>query len=423
MFTSIPDFNIVTTLSKLDIMENYIEFEPIEININIPEFIYSPQKNFNTEWRDSILVDQSYPLNINISGTENLYKWYFNDRELATASDGIYTLEKMGRSEMGVYKWEVTNSLVPGLTLQSEPIEIITIADISGQIKKNLETLIREGNITLLRVTPVGRFEVVQTLKFENGGYSFEKVKLDDYIIYALPEFELYPDLLGTYLGDTPFWEESDTLKLNQNETKVDIILAGIPTEPLEGNARLTGFLQEETVSEGRLLSRRRVGGAGVSVSRSTGVRKGLEENFQLYFYTYTDDEGEFAMEKLPNGRYRINIQYPGIPMDKDSFIQFDFDEDNNFIRISATVENNKIVVRDETPTGLANELVERFIIYPNPGSKVVHIRPMSLESGNRKISVTDLMGREVIGKDVSFGNGRDISLELDEEKMVFTSS
>ncbi|MGV3665356.1 MAG: carboxypeptidase-like regulatory domain-containing protein, partial [Leptospira bouyouniensis] len=86
----------------------------------------------------------------------------------------------------------------------------------------------------------------------------------------------------------------------------------------------ISGIVQEEEAgSGGRPKIPKPVRGAGVSARRVQNTGRGKEEILTLISYRFTNEEGEFSLTNLPHGNYRLNIQYPGLPMDENSFINF----------------------------------------------------------------------------------------------------
>ncbi len=71
------------------------------------------------------------------------------------------------------------------------------------------------------------------------------------------------------------------------------------------------------------------------------------EDVWELVAYLETDDNGEVNFGQMPSGKYRLNIQYPGIPMDPNSFIEFDISEEEEEAGyvLSALIRENGITV------------------------------------------------------------------------------
>lgn len=139
--------------------------------------------------------------------------------------------------------------------------------------------------------------------------------------------------------------------------------------------------------------------GAGVSLSRQRFRAKGAEDEiyYELVVYVQTDENGEFQIDNLPDGNYRINIQYPGIPMDPTSFIEFELGGgdtmEQNSISLDALVTENGIVVSKIAETGIYLSYFKDLVVYPNPADKFISISYEKLLKGSVAAELTDLNG------------------------------
>jgi hypothetical protein len=166
----------------------------------------------------------------------------------------------------------------------------------------------------------------------------------------------------------------ADTLNIQSNRSRLDIV-AEIQPSPTKGIGSISGSFEEDSNSGGREKSKKRVAGAGVSASRAEGSGRSQAKKYTLVAYTQTDENGEFVLPDLLPDTYRLNIQYPGYPMDTTSFIDLPIGtlpSDKQAI-VSAEVTNSKIVVTLLKITGLENT-DNRFSIYPNPTRLVLNI-------------------------------------------------
>ena len=137
-----------------------------------------------------------------------------------------------------------------------------------------------------------------------------------------------------------------------------------------------------------------------------------LEDEFELVAYTETDDNGEFTFENLPPGTYRIFIEFPGIPIDPDSFTEFVLGEDldENAIEVSATVFEDGIVIEKVEETGVPYDYLDELDIYPNPAVDGSLFVKVSARRGYEiRMELVDLRGMVVASElldSINLGNG-----------------
>lgn len=130
----IPDLSAIPVSANVNIANNRFTFSGMEGNVPFID-TYSPQKD--------IEVVMGFPAGALYAdgGTANcVYKWYFQGQLIFT---GVGNNE-LRISEDGLYKVEVTNALVPGLTLKGEidaTILPVTLVSFEGRSENNQNKL------------------------------------------------------------------------------------------------------------------------------------------------------------------------------------------------------------------------------------------------------------------------------------------
>ncbi|AOW19530.1 leucine-rich repeat domain-containing protein [Urechidicola croceus] len=136
----IPDFTNLTNLAYFNISNNSFQFGDFENEFttyqnNIPEFTYAPQSNrsqviynvdFNVDANAFIPNNTDVIINANTIGTNNLYQWYKNGIAIEDATFETLSLLNFDFTFSGEYYCEITNSVVTGLTLYTNPATITT---------------------------------------------------------------------------------------------------------------------------------------------------------------------------------------------------------------------------------------------------------------------------------------------------------
>lgn len=397
----IPDFSNLTALSSLNVANNKLDFASLEPNASLGAAInYSNQKPINLNLGDSVLVDAGtdYTLTTNIGGSQNNYTYLLNNAAVNTSTEATYVISSINRNNMGSYQVQVTNPLVPGLTLSTIPVSVLAVVDVSGRMLVDATTPATEGLMNLFKVTSTGAYDTTQIISInEDGTYLFEKVILDKYIVICKPDEVLYPESIPTYFPNTIFWEEATALEPTEDITGLDITAQSIRPDVPTGTGFIGGFLEEDDGTGTRTERTKRVGGAGVTARRTEGTGRGKDVVYVLVGYTFTNEDGEFEFPDLPQGQYRLNIQYPGFPMDSTSFIDFTIGTGLNAeVQVAALVSNNAITVRRRIVTGLYEQEQYQASVFPNPTVETIQISFVK-DASNRELVLLDVNGQQLI--------------------------
>lgn len=393
---AIPDLSVLTDITAADVSRNNLDFSSLEYNVDVPGINYADQKDI-AAFPDSILVaaGDDYILEPNIGGTANSYLWKRNAETIIDATSDTLFIENIGRNTMGSYTVELNNSIVTGLTLKTVPVTVLATADLSGRLLMSANIPATAGTLRLLRVTASNGYDTISTIGINGDGtYLFDNVILDDYQIVGFADTLVAGQerALPTYYSSTIFWEEADTLFLENSISDLDILSQLEPTEPLLEDGIIKGIVQEDDGTGERTERTSRIKGAGVTARRTQGTSRG-KDVFILVAYVFTNDDGEFDISGLPPGIYRINIQYPGFPMDESSFVDIPIGTNplDEVVEVEATVADGKITVRQLIITGLEGAEYQAEV-YPNPASTTLYIN-FEKSSNNRKIELHDVAG------------------------------
>jgi hypothetical protein len=395
--TAIPDFTGNEEITLLNVSDNNLDFASLEPNANVPGIVYNNQAELGTAKDSLIAVGSPVDLTVNAGGASSAYQWKRNDVNIAGANAPVYSIASIDRSNMGQHIVEVTNPLLPELTLKSAPHNILAYANLSGTLFAEPTIPASTGTLTLFRVTTAA-YDTIASVDVQNdGSYNFEKVVLDDYQLLGFADTIVYNQVLPTYYQNTIFWEEADTLFLENNLNGLDITSTLKPSAP-SGRGSISGYFEEDDGTTGgrlkKTLKPRRVSGAGVSARKVERTGRGKEEILTLVAHVFTDENGEFTLPNLPTGEYRINIQYPGYPMDETSFITIIIGEAlQSQVSVEAKVENGKINVRKRVITGINNSEDYKVDVYPNPAVDIVHLKFGGKVKG-RVIALMDSTGK-----------------------------
>lgn len=431
--TGLMDF-APTAMDNLNVSGNNLEFDDLEPLLGITTLDYSNQASVSfLESTDGtpleVRYNNDYSLSVGsdglgVGGSANVYTWYRNNEVISTGTSYFIGSSELvilaiAYENMGEFRAEVTSTLVPGLTIDVDPQIVWAIADMQVSITDaNGDPLSAPFNAYMLETTrtPTG-YRVLETLENQTSStFTFPDVVLGDYITFVESDLELY---IPTYFGDVFEWTEAEVL-LFRSDDVIEMTMTEVPPELKEGDGDGTlDVLIEEDFGDdgGRVDARRRAAKrkCGLRRKRSGGRTDQEGDEYELIAYGETDDNGQFKFGFLPSGTYRFFVEYPGIPLDESSFVEFDVGEagisDTDF-KLEAFATPDGIEVTIEAVLGIILEYFKDLEIYPNPSSEYLNIRYRHLKSNDVTAQLVDLSGNTKWSTDLR--NGFDGELRID---------
>ena len=416
---SLPD------LTSFDVRRNRLEFDDLQKNIELAQLNYANQKPFGTLLHEVIPVGSDYELHASAGGEGNQYQWWRISGDAQRPIDGAhspsFTLSGIGYATMGDYVLKVTNPAVPGLTLQSEVQNILASASLEFT-GMGIDGPIREGTGYALKIREPGTpYDSVAMVTANEEKFLFEELILGDYLIALEGDDALY---VPTYFRNTDLWAEADTLLLRGSVSDtITMTLKPGALDPNEGNGKVYGLVQSEFNEEGesdqRVNARRKVKKAGCSMRRRTrggGGRTQQEEVWELMAYVETNDEGQFEFANIPSGLYRFNIEYPGIPMNPESYVEFNIGNDgieNNTFFLEAFITEEGIEVVRVEELGFQRKYFKNLVVYPVPADDFLHIKYDQLMAESVQVHLMDLSGTIIHRQEIKKGYEQEIRLEV----------
>ncbi len=406
---SIPNLSIIPALTTLDVAENKLDFGSLEPNIGVGTFLYQNQKPIGEP--DTVLVDvgDPYTLTMNVGGSANHYSWKKNGTLIEGETSKALAFGSVDKTTMGTFVTEITSDVITDLTLQTEPHSVFAVTKISGQLLVEGEGA-KGGIMRLLRVTQTGGYDTLKVTSVNalDGTYFMEKVILDTYQLVGFADTLEHERALPTYYNNTLYWEEADELIVEGEILGLNIESILEPTEEPAGTGLIDGYVVEDD-GNGRVKTPKRVSNAGASVRREEGSGRG-KEVLTLVAYKFTNEDGEFSFENLEPGTYKLNIQYPGYPMDESSYIDITIGEGlEGHKRAEASVEDGKIVVRQLIITGVWEKEGYTVEVYPNPSSEFINFR-FTTESTSRDLQLLDVKGSGLVHQPA---NSKEVSMDV----------
>ena len=400
----------LSSITSFNVSGNYLDFGDFELIGAIPGLVIGNQLTNDQPVYDSIPAGSSTSFSFIIDGTNNVYQWYRNGVLDNSLTSNTVDIAAIDRNNMGEYYCEATNTDFPGLTLTSATKTVLATAVCTGTLNISETNPATVGELLLMKVTNTGGFDTTNIAPINSvGEFIMNDVILGDYILAGKVDTTAHPDAIPTYFGNTVFWAEADTLFIN-GDINAEIV-AQFSKNPTGDIGNFFGYLEQEFPDGGKTEARARVSGAGVGMRR--GGRDGKKEGSgELVYYVYTNENGEFNVDGIAPGLYNIDIQYPGYPMDQNSFLDITIgsgDKDKE-VSVEALVDKGVITVRQLIILG-TEEVENGLLLFPNPTKDFLQIQDaerrsdlrlelynssgQSLKSFNLsnvdKVSVTDL--------------------------------
>ncbi|WP_170148006.1 leucine-rich repeat domain-containing protein [Marinoscillum furvescens] len=432
---SFPDVSKWEGLTSLNISGNRLSFQHIIPNVNIDGITYSPQRRWHVTLNDTLQAGADYLVTVPDLGKGTEYQWNFgplvpgrpfnNDvSPIEGANSRRYQIEGLDYDQQGTYRVDATHPLVPGLTITSRNRNLWASTDLFGTVYSDeTQSLLTAGTVAIYRVTEPP-FYLEDTVSVDGfGQYKFEDLVLGDFILLVRPDREVYPlskaagatNIVQTYYIKSEFDTAAVKLIVRDRIENVNIEMVNytVPT-PQSNGATFNGVLEEELPadsvgdeeSNGRILARRKVKRAGCSMRRF--VRRGRmdqeEGTYELYAYVESDDEGRFQFEDVEDGQYKLNIEYPGVPLDEDAAIYFEVggDKENQLFEISAVVTEEGIQVESNEVLYSLKPYIKEVRLYPNPTDGQLGIDYLVYRKlDNLKIELMDIRGTKLVEMEI----------------------
>jgi len=401
--TDLPNFTDNKEIATLNVSGNNLDFKALEVNAALLDpaitFNYVDQADLGVPLDTLVSVGNPFEFNAATEGENNVYQWKRYGVDVTGANEKRYLLDDIGSTNMGEYICEINNTLFPGLTLKTAKQKAIAVANLSGKLFAASETPAVKGTMTLFKINATGKYDTtaVRTVN-PDGSYLIEKVVVDDYQLVGFADTLTYVKALPTYYStNTVYWEEAQTIAVNSNLDDLNIVSAYVPTGAPTGQGLISGIFEEPDLTGGRgEASKRGVSGAGASVRSVQTTARPLDEILTLVAYVFTNELGKFELPNLPKGNYRLNIQYPGYPMDPTSFINITLGDGlNSQVDVGAIVEDNKIKVSKHIITGLWEKEGINVQVYPNPSADQV-IVGFEEASSTRSMELLDALSVKI---------------------------
>jgi Leucine-rich repeat (LRR) protein len=438
---SIPLMDELSNLSSMQAYDNNLTFKSIVPNFGNSAINFGSQRPIGKVVNDTLPKGQDHVVSITTGGEGLRYQWYRDGDAIYGAVGRTYSINDIDYDNMGVYTVSVTSTKAPGITLQSLPQTILAYGDIEFfpgfSYADGERDLVEEGVSLLLKIVPNGPYDTTNLVSITDEKIFFPKVVLGDYLLAAraadnylkLKDISTSEGIITdsvqfipTYYLSELEWDSAQVLELRDfiSDT-LEMLRIPPPLLPSDGDGILDMVVETNfDDGTGRIEARRRVQKAGCSLRKRTvsgGGKTEADDEWELIAYQETNDEGEVNFGFLPNGTYRINIQYPGIPMDPDSFIEFEIseEEEEDGYELAATVFEDGIQVEVVEELGWVIDYFKELNVFPNPADDKLSITYQKLNNKNVMYQLTNLSGQVVREGEMVKGHRQAVEIDTEE--------
>ena len=127
--SALPGMSGMPNLTSIDIRNNPLTFDDLEPVAMLPGIQYIPQQQFGLGAGNVTVIEGgTIWLNMFCGGSANQYQWYKGGVPVSSATTNPYALGNVQLIDGGTYQLQVTNPLVPGLTLYGATIPITVVS-------------------------------------------------------------------------------------------------------------------------------------------------------------------------------------------------------------------------------------------------------------------------------------------------------
>lgn len=290
--------------------------------------------------------------------------WDFGDEQIfKTRANPHHTY-----SEEGLYQVCLTAYTQSGcVTTYCSKVSVGNSFQLAGKVYAS-DAELPVGKVAVFEYnSKIDTYTHKQDATVNSGEYKIEKMFEGEYLLLAIPEFDVgynfFPKYLPTYYPNSTEWQTASPQNLSETNNNFDIHLVKYE-EIFYGNYTISGSVNPNGEADADKIT--------VILSNSQNVPidfRVLDENYNFEFCD------------LPEGNYNLRAEYAG----KISQIcNFNLSEQNTHQSVDFTVTQTEITFYFVNIPTVENNA--KYTIYPNPFSDYLTIESPDLQNINLKI-------------------------------------
>jgi PKD repeat protein len=337
------------------------------------------------------------------------YNWNFGDGSLSDLPNPEHVYDEPGTyyvcltivTSQGCLSTFCDSIIIQGITHDTTSSSFI-----SGYINAGTNRL-PQGVVLLINKT--FNYHIVKYSDVDSGEYEFEHVLPGDYLIYAIPYFNIninyFPSYLPTYVGNSIHWESATTVHHNSNNQNINLDLI-CNTDIMYGNDSLSGNISlcDSSNYESDIFDHNWFGNIQ-TINHQNAINQPVilyNKNGKPLRYSLTDESGNYLFTNLPDSSYYVSPQKPGFSS-SPAFIEFG-NSTNQAISNSFILGNEVFTIGIFNPVW--NDLSDEFVVFPNPFSNLIYLNVNHKTSQDYIVRLYDPAGKELLLNKISLSSG-----------------
>ncbi|WP_338763754.1 BspA family leucine-rich repeat surface protein [Bernardetia sp. ABR2-2B] len=238
--SSLPiGFTQISSLAKFRVSENELEFDDLlpYANQNYSTFEYAPQAPINEEENILAVLNSSLTLTVDTEGSGNNYEWFKNGNSVEMSQDLV--ISRISNSDVGTYIAQVTNSSLPGLTLQRRSIllNVKCPEGLNFEIEEPAQTVFCESQPFGLKLEAITQFTDAQKISWRKDGVILAFANEQSYTVTSAG---VYTAEVLTANGCTALSNSVEITVLPQPEISIELINEELLTSTLNSQEPVT---------------------------------------------------------------------------------------------------------------------------------------------------------------------------------------
>ena len=286
---------------------------------------------------------------------------------------------------------------------------------IEGSVQLSDGTPVTAGNIVLLKMDDNPHWVLYKPLD-GNSDFIFPSWPEMDVSLRFDPAPLVYPDLIRTYYGDTPFEYEATVWHHDSDDDGLVINVLEAPDEG-SGSSDVDGSVVEDGGKKAGLTLRS--GKDAVEGTPLDSVPVYLTSlDGEIMHADVSDENGAFAFTQVDMGEYLLSLDYNSCKMAEGSDTLKVSGENEEFT-VTAVISEGSFHASFTKSTGVQDlSLKQRVRVYPNPFKESFIIEISGGGSSMLGYSIVDLCGRCVL-KGQEYSEGGVLQVEIDAGRLV----
>lgn len=290
------------------------------------------------------------------------------------------------------------NTFCDTIIINSSLLDTNSYHSISGKVFAGSSIIL--NGVALLILKQSLHYRVISYSLLNDGIYEFSSLGPGEYLVYAIPDFNLnvnyFPSYLPSYYGNTPFWQDADIILLNSSLTNQNIHLFS-NQDILYGPDTISGSvnISDQNSFEYAIYYANWFGNNpqnNIDFTKAPNFPVLLMNNYsEPIRYAVTDEKGNFRFVNLPVKIYKLACEKAG-------FVSAPALAD--MTATSGTFNCTFFIDSEDIYFGIEDNPINSLSVtnvFPNPVTDNLFITVSSLRSNSVKFHVTDISGKSVI--------------------------